>query len=227
MVYSAHQITKHEDAVLKSTILLTKNPSAFSKILMRSPNMCQVVTDLCHLPEQLSNRSPELILMDATTVSYHQPQLSDYLDNGSCSQPTIVYAPAETLTQILCQSANGETAPQKEIPKTLNKALDTALLSFSFSPALKGYCYIKQACYYQYLNTMEISAVKKDIYESVSDCYKTTVYSVERGITFAIQKAYQKNQVPFHTLFHESKKPPSNMTFLKTFFIHLEQEGYL
>ena len=227
MVCSAHQITKNEGAVLKPTVLFTKNPSAFSNNLMCSPKTCQVVTELCELPELVSHLVPKLILIDTTTVSYHQPQLSSCLDSCLDNRPTIVYAPAETVIQILCQPNGQERPSPKEIPKQLNKALDTALLSFSFSPALKGYSYIKQACYYQYLNTMEISAVKKDIYESVSDCYRTTVYSVERGISFAIQKAYCKNKAPFHTLFHRCKKPPSNMTFLKTFFIYLEQEGYL
>ena len=227
MVCSAHQITKNEDEILKSTVLLTKNPSAFSKILSDTNQLCKVSDDFSKLSEIFYKLSPELILIDCSTQKYHQSCLCNFLDTLTEPRPTVVYGTIETLSQILQQLSKKRESFRWKIPTSFNKALDTALLSFSFSPALKGYQYIKQACYYQYLNTMEISAVKKDIYESVSSCYKTTVYSVERGITFAIKKAYAKSPAQFQEMFFGESKPPSNMAFLKTFFIHLEQDGYL
>ena len=199
------------------SVLFTKNPDSYPHTSLN----CHIVTEFEQLNEYVTKSRPDFILIDRYCPYAMLPEYPDYF-------PTVIFATEPMLLKFLSQkydSHNMDTP--RHIPTQMNKVLDTALLRFFFSPSLKGYRYIKQALYYQYVNSHEISAVKKDIYESVSNCYKTSVYSVERGITFAIRKAYSENPLLFRTLFPNGKKSPSNMAFLKTFFIYLEQEGYL
>lgn len=204
--------------LLMEPVLFTNQLDLYQDI----PVACRIVTDMEQFHQVVSHTHPDFILIDSCFYHRHPPitQQADY-------SPTVVFATGQMLLDFLTQLHTFQTKQSvRDIPVPINKVLDTALLRFCFSPSLKGYHYIKQACYYQYVNFHEISSVKKDIYESVSNCYKTSVYSVERGITFAIRKAYSENPLTFHTLFPTRKKPPSNMAFLKTFFIYLEQEGY-
>lgn len=199
-------------------VLFTNHSDLYRNI----PVPCRIVTDITQFHQVVSHTQPDFILIDSCFYSQHPPmfQQGDY-------SPTVVFATEEMLLKLLNQHQTFQKDVfLRDIPSSINKALDTALLDFCFSPSLKGYYYIKQACYYQYVNAHEISSVKKDIYESVSNCYKTSIYSVERGITFAIQKAYRENPRSFQALFPSIKKQPSNMAFLKTFFIYLEQKGY-
>lgn len=211
--------------MLKQALLFTKNPEIFRQAIACSPICCRMI-----LPSQwrmVWESQPELLLVDISTLDYSDNQPTEYLFRNPFYRPTIIYADTEVLLQVIRQGFPQEdTKSFPEIPQEINKAFDTALLQFDFSPSLKGYRYLKQAFYYQYLNAHEISAVKKDIYESVSSCYATTVYSVERGITFAIRNAYQKNALQFQKIFKQPDKAPSNMKFLKTFYIYMQQMGY-
>ena len=201
------------------TVLFTKNPDAY--ISCFSP--CHIVTKPEQLAEFVMVSQPGLILVDRT-VSQPLPLFPEFPDYT----PTVIFATESVLLQYLSNHYKEELSAEfYRLPAKINRMLDAALLQFYFTPSFKGYHYIKQALYYQYLNSREISAVKKDIYEAVSCCYKTTVYSVERGITFAIRKAFTENRQLFRTIFPNVKKQPSNMAFLKTFFIYLEQKGYL
>lgn len=208
---------------MKEAVLITGHPHWYEEELSRSLLRCRVA-----LPAQW-NSTPEttrLLLVDYSALS--QPGWHpDFLSPGGTCRPTVLVADRTVILETLRRGLVSFPEDHRKIPREINRLLDTALLQLEFSPSLKGYCYLKQALYYEHLNAHEISAVKKDIYESVSNCYNTSVYSVERGITFAIRKAYQSNASAFCELFRCPQKAPSNMSFLKTFYIHLQQKGYL
>lgn len=202
--------------------LFTENPMLFEAAVSNSPIKCQILSLAQWNTVQQS--CPRLLMIDASTLLCSQICPEKHLAH----QPTVIFAESRVLLEILRLGLPGESgASPGEIPRAISKSFDAALMEFSFSPSLKGYTYIKQAFYYQHLNAHLLSAVKKDIYESVSLCYDTTIYSVERGISFAIRKAYQKNAPAFEKVFPNPHKPPSNMNFLKTFYIYLQQAGYL
>ncbi len=202
--------------------LFTENPKLFESAASRSPMSCKILS--LRQWNTLQESCPRLLMIDTSTLTGSQICPAEY---PSC-RPTVIFAESRVLLEILRHGLPGENRESlEEIPREISKVFDTALLEFHFSPSLKGYAYIKQAFYYQYLNARQLPAVKKDIYESVSHSYDTTVYSVERCITFAIRKAYGENTLRFETMFRQPNKPPSNMNFLKTFYIYLEQEGYL
>lgn len=204
---------------MKRAILLTKNPSIYRRTIEISPLECTVILSPTRLPKE---DIFQLYLIDTDGFSYRDLPFDDKILSS------VIFAEKQVLLSILRYGLPGDGEELFwELPNRLHKIFDAALLQFAFTPSLNGYCYLKQAFYYQHLNRNRLSAVKKDIYEAVSQCFSTSVHSVERSITFAIRKAYSENPMPFQALFPAKKNPPSNMAFLKTFFIYLEQKNYL
>ena len=107
------------------------------------------------------------------------------------------------------------------IPEILEHHYDRFLCSLHFSPALKGYPYLKQAFYHEHQNRHNLPALTKDIYEEIAKLYRTQIAAVERCITFSVQKAYQKNPAGFRPFFPDCQKAPSNFRFIKTVSLHL------
>ena len=208
---------------MNDTILFTKHPNEYTMLLKDSVTDCRIVTEEALLHAYLKSARPRLLLIEAG----EPPSLSleELIKNQSLSPGAFIYADTETLKNILLKEHPVSSFSSYDIPDDINKKLDKALIEFHFSPSLKGYHYLKQAFYYESLNSRQISQVKKDIYEAVSQCYNTSLFSVERGITFSIRKAYEKNAEHFHRIFPSSHRPPSNMQFLKTFYIYMQQSG--
>lgn len=204
---------------MKQTVLLTKNPVFFRRAL---PNTSR--SFLMLEPQQFLQKSypADRLLVDTTSLGSEIFSPAELFSQTCFYQPTVIYAEAQELVRLLLQPPppTKETIPK--IPAEFDCLMDKMLLQLEFSPALKGYLYIKQAVYYQCLHHQEPSALKKDIYEAVSERFRTSVYSVERGITFSIRKAYQKNGGSFAPLFSQQEKPPGNLTFVKTVSIHLK-----
>ncbi len=102
------------------------------------------------------------------------------------------------------------------IPRTIEQQYDRFLCSLCFSPALKGFPYIKQALWFEQKNRHKLPALTKEIYEEVAQIYRTQVPAVERCITFSVKRAYSINPKGFQKLFPDCKKAPSNFLFIKT-----------
>jgi len=119
-------------------------------------------------------------------------------------------------------TTKNDTFPQ--IPQELEIKYNQFLYSLSFSPALKGYPYIKQAIFYEFKNRHDLPALNKDIYEEISRLYRTEIAAVERCITFSVHRAYKRNPQAFAGLFPDCDKAPSNFHFLKTVSLYLHSE---
>ena len=211
---------------MKHTILYTKNPKAYTEVLSTFQNNCFVCTEESHLTGQLLKSRPLLLMIETDSVREQGFPVGELTLDENTAPPTIIYGNVQFLKELLLgENPMRESLPPYEIPQKMQQVLDKVLLQFEFSPSLRGYHYLKQAFYYEHLNSRQISAVKKDIYEAVSQCYETSIYSVERGISFSIRKAYEKNPTNFQEMFSSLEKPPSNMQFLKRFYIYMKQSG--
>ena len=221
-------IQKGNKKTMNTTILYTKHPADYTDIMKKSEAVCTLVTDKTKLPEELLQRRPHMLLMESDQTAPISFPVKDLVSNDFFTPSAVIYGEKDMLKKILEQNLTVAPSPSPfEIPEEFNRKLDKALMEFHFSPSLRGYHYLKQAFYYETQNARQISAVKKDIYEAVSNCYCTSIYSVERGITFSIRKAYGKAPEKFREIFTAQTKPPSNMQFLKTFFVYLKQTGLL
>ncbi len=207
---------------MNATVLFTKHPEYYTDIIEKEKNDCTFVSDETQLQHLLLQEQPYMLMIETDHTSLELP----LTETSACKPSAIIYGEKEVLRKFLLEpSILPGTDSSYNIPEEFNRKLDKALMDFQFSPSLRGYHYLKQAFYYEFLNTRQISAVKKDIYEAVSNCYGTSIYSVERGITFSIRKAYQKNPEKFQQIFTTQTKAPSNMQFLKTFLIYWQQSG--
>ena len=213
-------------ATMSATVLFTRHPGNYTEMIENSETDCTLVTDEGLLQNELKKQKPQILLIESDEVSSSLLSSDDWKEKSPFTPSAIVYAEKEVLKKLLYENpVLREAGSSYEIPQEWNRKLDKALMEFHFSPSLRGYHYLKQAFYYELQNTRQISAVKKDIYEAVSNCYCTSIYSVERGITFSIRKAYQKDPQKFQEIFSVQHKAPSNMQFLKTFLIYLQQSG--
>ncbi len=125
------------------------------------------------------------------------------------------------------QLYENQTHPEEtiiNIPKHLEQRYDRFLCSLCFSPALKGFPYIKQALWFEHQNRHLLPALTKEIYEEIAKRYRTQIYAVERCITFSIGRAYRENPNAFLCLFPDCKKAPSNFRFIKTVSLYLNYE---
>ncbi len=177
----------------------------------RNPRDCLLISDIHTLEYYLERFRPDCILSSVEEEEVIS-RLIEKVEN---------YSPAVILSRSLSWEADPSRAA-RAMPEKLSKVLDCSLLEFGFSPALRGYHYLKQALYYELLSGGELHSVKKEVYDTVSQCYHTTIYSVERGISFAIRKACSKSDA-FEQLFSKQEIPPSNLRFLKRFSIYVKQ----
>ena len=125
------------------------------------------------------------------------------------------------------QLYENQTHPEEivtNLPKHLEQRYDRFLCSLSFSPALKGFPYIKHALWFEHQNRHLLPALTKEIYEEIAKRYQTQVCAVERCVTFSIRRAYHKNPDAFTRLFADCKKAPSNFRFIKTVSLYLNYE---
>ena len=107
-------------------------------------------------------------------------------------------------------------------PKQLEQRYNRFLCSLCFSPALKGFPYIKQALWFEHRNRHLLPSLTKEIYEEIAHRYQTQVCAVERCVTFSIGRAYKENPDAFLKLFPDCKKAPSNFRFIKTVSLYLD-----
>jgi len=108
-----------------------------------------------------------------------------------------------------------------KIPLEIDNMINTIMLKYKFLPKLKGYTYIKRALYEGLLNDSAYINIKKILYPNIATMYLVSESAVERGITFSIEKAY-RSSAEIRELFDNSERPPSNLHFLKRFFIALK-----
>jgi hypothetical protein len=138
--------------------------------------------------------------------------------------PIIIFAEKGKIFEIItndllpvCKSQS-----QIKIPIEIEKKLDYALAEFKFSPALKGYNFIKRCIFEGICNPTIFDSIEKNLYNRVADIYLTTKYSIERAINFSIRRAFSENPDSFNKYVNRSDTPPSNGKFLKTLLIHIK-----
>ena len=103
----------------------------------------------------------------------------------------------------------------------IDKIIDNMLINYKFQPRLKGYTYIKRALYEGLINESAFINIKKFLYSNIATMYLVSEASVERGMRFTIEKAYRDSTL-LHDVFNNSDSPPSNLSFLKRFYIELK-----
>ena len=111
-----------------------------------------------------------------------------------------------------------------EIPTELDCNLDFLLQKLHFSVNLKGYEYIKRCIFEGIYNPVVFESMKKNLYEQVAKTFKSSKYSVERGINFSIKKAYQESKDDKDLLhyFVTGGNVHTNSTFLKKLLMEIK-----
>ena len=111
-----------------------------------------------------------------------------------------------------------------EIPTELDYILDFLLQKLHFSVNLKGYEYIKRCIFEGIYNPIVFESMKKNLYEQVAKTFKSSKYSVERGINFSIKKAYQESKDDKDLLhyFVTGGNVHTNSTFLKKLLMEIK-----
>jgi len=113
-----------------------------------------------------------------------------------------------------------------EIPTELDYILDDMLQKLRFSVNLKGYEYIKRCVFEGIYNPLVFESMKKNLYEQVAKTYKSSKYSVERGISFSIKKAYleSKSNKELVNYFASGGNIHTNSTFLKKLLMEVKHK---
>jgi len=140
--------------------------------------------------------------------------------------PTIIITERKPLLEIL--KADTLVRIDKntfvEIPTELDYILDFLLQKLHFSVNLKGYEYIKRCMFEGIYNPIVFESLKKNLYDQVAKTYKSSKYSVERGINFSIKKAYKesKNDKTLIEYFVTNNATHSNSKFLKKLLMEVK-----
>ena len=110
--------------------------------------------------------------------------------------PTIIITERKPLLDILKNDTRVriDKSVFVEIPTELDYILDSMLQKLHFSVHLKGYEYIKRCVFEGIYNPVVFESMKKNLYEQVAKTFQSSKYSVERGISFAIKKAYRESK---------------------------------
>ena len=80
---------------------------------------------------------------------------------------------------------------------SLYKNVVNLLEPFNFAHNHVGYTYIKDSIIRALEKTQGIINFSGELYPSIANMYKTTTKNVEKNISSAIKKAYEKNPKPF------------------------------
>lgn len=110
-----------------------------------------------------------------------------------------------------------------KIPLKADNFLNSVLIKYNFSPKLKGFTYIKRALYEGMMNDGVYTNIKKILYPNIAAMYLVSESSVERSMSFSIQKAYEKSE-KMRNVFSDEPHHPSNLKFLKHFFILIKEQ---
>lgn len=108
-----------------------------------------------------------------------------------------------------------------KIPIQADLLISEMLMKYCFSPKHKGFTYIKRAMYEGLVNDGVYTNIKKLLYPNIATMYLTSDSSVERSISFAIFRAYEKSE-EMRQIFHNEERYPTNLNFLRNFFILLK-----
>ena len=140
--------------------------------------------------------------------------------------PTIVITERKPMIEILKGNVyiQADKNAFVEIPTELDYILDFLLQQLHFSVNLKGYEYIKRCIFEGIYNPIVFESMKKNLYEQVAKTYKSSKYSVERGISFSIKKAYQasKHDKELLPYFVTGGNIHTNSTFLKKLLMEVK-----
>ncbi len=169
-----------------------------------------------------------LYMPKSITISEKMTEsISEIINHIKCEYedfPSIfIYPKDRILASITDEFEKRQILWADKIPLKTDKLINNIMLKYSFIPKLKGYTYIKRAMYEGLLNDGAYINIKKILYPNIAAMYLVSEGAVERGITFSISKAYEKSD-EMKALFENSKRPPSNLEFLKRFFIAVKDD---
>ena len=140
--------------------------------------------------------------------------------------PTIVITERKSMIEILKSDIHIRVDKNAfvEIPTELDYVLDSLLQRLHFSLNLKGYEYIKRCIFEGIYNPVVFESMKKNLYEQVAKTYKSSKYSVERGISFSIKKAYEasKQDNELKHYFITGGTIDTNSKFLKKLLVEIK-----
>lgn len=97
---------------------------------------------------------------------------------------------------------------------SLYKNVVNSLEPFNFAPNHVGYTYIKDSIMQAVEKDQGIINFSGELYPSIANMYRTTTKNVEKNISAAIKKAYEKNPKPFELDDHHYRVITTNVCFL-------------
>ena len=97
---------------------------------------------------------------------------------------------------------------------SLYKNVVNLLEPFNFAPNHVGYTYIKDSIIQAVEKDQGIINFSGELYPSIASMYKTTTKNVEKNISSAIKKAYEKNPKPFELDDNHYRVITTNVCFL-------------
>ena len=206
-----------------SKLLFCENPDYYKKI-DKSLLWSYFITDSwAECKKYISLYMPKSI-----TISENMAENIDELINHVKKEykdfPSIfIFSKERILSSITDEFGKRQILHADKIPLETDKIINNIMLKYSFVPKLKGYTYIKRAMYEGLLNDGAYINIKKILYPNIATMYLVSEGAVERGITFSILKAYEKSE-EMKELFQNSSRPPSNLEFLKRFFIVVKDD---
>ena len=139
---------------------------------------------------------PEYILIDFAVSREDKTQCLDLIEKKEKYSPVIIIAKGPNIEEIVSNKRNifMSDANHIDIPAELERKIDYMLMKLKFSVRHKGYEYIKRVIFEGIYNPSILDSIKKQLYQKIATEFDTTVFSVERGITFAIKRAYEMSQ---------------------------------
>ncbi len=168
----------------------------------------------CYLPKYITV-SDEMLEFLPNLLKHIKKQYEEF--------PSIfIYSQSKIFDSLTDEIAKRQIIHADKIPLEVDNLINSILLQYDFSPKLKGYTYIKRALYEGLLNDGVYINIKKILYPNIATMYLVSDCSVERSIAFSVLKAYEKSE-NMRTVFDNEKRCPSNLRFLKHFFILLKQ----
>ncbi len=150
------------------------------------------------------------------------PEIISHIKTVCTSFPAIfIFTQERIIASITDELPKRQILHADKIPLEADIIINNIMLKYKFFPKLKGYTYIKRALYEGLLNDSAYINIKKVLYPNIATMYLVSEGAVERSITTSVRKAYSDSD-EMRTLFDNSEKPPSNLQFLKRFFIALK-----
>ncbi len=204
-----------------SRLIFCENKATYKKIDKSLLWNCFITDSTEECKKYITLYLPKSITVSDKKVSDLQ-EIINHINKEYREFPSVfIYTKERILASITEETERRQILHADKIPLETDKLINSILLKYNFLPKLKGYTYIKRALYEGLLSDGAYINIKKILYPNIATMYLVSEGAVERGITFSIIKAYESSN-DLKLIFDNDKKPPSNLQFLKRFFITLK-----